>query len=402
MDTKELGYEITAIAAGLDSFERKVFKGKGIIDDEGLIPLYLGKDLIDERDFRSWEEVDHAIEEVAASVGKLGQGPRKLFLEKLMHSLRMASMLFQGGDAPFVDKLTKLVGVPAESLEDSFIGDLASRLEEALDRAGFSTGTVRDKILAWEQSGAIEPEHLEKVFGELMAEAQERTDRMIVDTEGYTMVLNPVRNTHFSARCNFSGGKMDINVDNRFSRAALKHLVAHECFPGHSTQNIYTLRSFKQGTASADVLLCSLNGITGVIQEGIGDQGVELIDWIEDVHDEIQALLRRYQSSVATQAAWKINMERITDAQAYAYMRDVGAMQDARIKGRIHMARHPFRSGFISSYFYGNEAVRRVRLAVEHDPKRRRLFIDELYGNMHAPESLCLATGVAYRSHGDR
>lgn len=401
MDTKELGYEITAVAAGLDSFERRINKGKGIIDDEGLIPLYLGKDLIKERPFANWEEVDGAIDGVSLLVDVTEEGPRRLFLGKLVSSLRMASLLFQGGDASFADKLTKLVGVPAESLQENFITELGSRLEDALDRAGFSKGTIREKILAWEQSGAIEPEHLARVFGELMEQSQERTDRMIVDTEGYTMVLNPVRNTHFSARCNFSGGKMDINVDNRFSRAALKHLVAHECFPGHSTQNIYTLRSFKEGSASADVLLCSLNGITGVIQEGIGDQGVELIDWIEDVHDEIQALLRRYQSAVATQAAWKINMEQITDEQAYAYMRDIGAMQDARIKGRIHMARHPFRSGFISSYFYGNEAVRRVRLAVGNDPKRRRLFIDELYGKMHAPESLCLATGVAYRSYGD-
>ena len=401
MDNKKLGYEITAIAAGLDSFERKINNGHGIIDDEGLIPLYLGKDLIKERKFGSWEEVDAAIEEVASEVAVITDGPRRLFLEKLMNSLRMATLLFQGGDASFTEKLTRLVGVPAESLEDSFIEDLGVRLADALDRAGFSKGTLRDKILTWEQSGAIAPEHLSNVFGELMEQAQERTDRMIVDTEGYTMVLNPVRNTHFSARCNFSGGKMDINVDNRFSRAALKHLVAHECFPGHSTQNIYTLRNFKQGKSTADVLLCSLNGITGVLQEGIGDQGVELIEWIEDVHDEIQALLRRYQSSVATQAAWKINMEHITDEQAYAYMRDVGAMQDARIKGRIHMARHPFRSGFISSYFYGNEAVRRVRLAVGDDSQRRRLFIDELYGNMHAPESLCLVTGVDYRSYGD-
>lgn len=402
MDSRELGYEITAIAAGLDGFERKTFDGKGIIDDEGLIPLYLGQDLIRARHYTSWNEVDADIAEVSAEIDAMEFGPRKLFLQKLGNSLRSASTLFQGSDLPFTEKLTNLVGVPAESLHPLFIEDMGARLLDKLNQAGFSSGTLREKVAAWEQSGGILPEHLETVFTELMARAQERTDSMIVDTDVYTMALNPVRNIHYSARCNFSAGKMDLNMDNTFSRAALKHLVAHECFPGHSTQNIYTLRSFKNGTATADVLLCSLNGITGVIQEGIGDQGVEMIDWIEDINDEIQALLRRYQSAVATQAAWRINMENLSDAEAYAYMRDIGTMQEPRIKGRIHMARHPFRSGFISSYFYGNEAVRRVRLAVGDDPIRRKAFVAELYGKMHSPESLCLALGVPYRSYGDK
>lgn len=401
MDDRKLGYRITAIAAGMDTFERRINKGNGIIDDEGLIPLYLGQDLIEEAPFASWEEVDTAIGSITTQIQMLEEGPRKIFLEKLTNSLQSASLLFRGETATFEEKLTKLVGVPAESLDDEFLETLGMRLEEALDKAGYSNGTLKDKVSKWEQSGMIEPERLVDVFNELMQESQKRTDSMIVDTEGYTMKLNPVRNMHYSARCNFSEGKMDINVDNRFSRASLKHLVAHECFPGHSTQNIYTLSSYKQGIATADVLLCSLNGITGVIQEGIGDQGVELIDWIEDDNDAIQALLRRYQSAVATQATWKINMEELSDEQAATYMRETGAMQEARILGRLHMARHPFRCGFISSYFYGNEAVRRVRMAVENDPERRKTFIAELYGKMHAPESLCLATGVDYRSYGD-
>jgi hypothetical protein len=215
------------------------------------------------------------------------------------------------------------------------------------------------------------------------------------------MDLNPVRDTMYTARCNFRERKMDLNVDNTFTRAALKHLVAHECFPGHSTQNIYTVKSFKQGTSTADVLLCSLNGITGVIQEGIGDQGVELIDWIEDTNDQIQATLRRYQSAVATQAAWRLNVEGAADEEIAVYLRETGAMQEARVQGRIVMARHPFRGPFIASYFYGNEAVRRVRRATEGDAARREAFVKDLYGNMHSPESLCRAHGIAYKSYGD-
>lgn len=401
MDDKQIGYNITAIAAGIDEFERKINNNNGIIGDEGLIPLYLGKDLIDEKVFNDWGEVETAIEQMGTVIDSTSEGPRKMFLTKLIESLRMATLLFQGQDAGFDAKLQRLVGVPAESIDKGFINSLADELDKRLTMAGYSSGGLRTRIEKWEAGSWIPSDRLETEFRELMVEAQERTDRMVVPTDGYMMELNPVRNIHYTARCNFSEKKMDLNVGMDFSRSSLKHLVAHECFPGHSTQNIYTLKSYKQGDSTADVLLCSLNGITGVLQEGIGDQGVEMIDWIEDVNDEIQAILRRYRSAVATQGAWRINMENASDAEIYDYLRDVGAMQEERARGRIGMARHPFRGPFIASYFYGNEAVRRVRLSVGEKGTSRNDFIKDLYGKMHSPESLCVSNNVSYRSYGD-
>jgi len=400
MDDKQIGLDVTAIAAGIDAFERRINKGRGIIEDEGLIPLYLGNDLIEERTYQSWEEIESDIEKFARVVQSTEDSPRKMFLTKLVESLRMAVLLFQGGDADYKEKLVRLVGIPAESISEDFINALADQLDSDLTKRGFSKGTLSERILAWQNSNSIPSEKIQSVFKELMLEARDRTDRLVVPTDGYMMELNPVKGTHYTARCNFSEKKMDLNVDNTFSRATLKHLVAHECFPGHSTQNIFTVKAFKEGRATADVLLCSLNGITGVMQEGIGDQGVELIDWIDDVDDAIQATLRRYSSAVATKAAWKLNVGGESDDEVRSYLRSVGGMQEARIEGRIKMARHPFRGPFIASYFYGNEVVRLVRRAVEKDAAARKKFIGDLYGHMHSPESLCRSNGIEYRSYG--
>ncbi len=73
-----------------------------------------------------------------------------------------------------------------------------------------------------------------------MAEAQRRTDDRIYPTGDYTMKLNALRDVPYTARCNFNQGQMDLNMDLSFTRAALKHLVCHEVFPGHSTQLLYT------------------------------------------------------------------------------------------------------------------------------------------------------------------
>ena len=110
VDDKQIGYDITAIAAGIDIFERKINRNDGIIGDEGLVPLYLGKDLIDEKLFNNWDEVETAVEQMGVTVGATADGPRKMFLTKLIESLRMATLLFRGGDAAFdVEPVAQLI-----------------------------------------------------------------------------------------------------------------------------------------------------------------------------------------------------------------------------------------------------------------------------------------------------
>ena len=58
MNHAELSYAITAMAVGIDSFERQASAGKGVLEDEGLIPLYLGAGLVEERQYPSWLQVE--------------------------------------------------------------------------------------------------------------------------------------------------------------------------------------------------------------------------------------------------------------------------------------------------------------------------------------------------------
>ena len=58
-----------------------------------------------------------------------------------------------------------------------------------------------------------------------------------------------------------------------------------------------------------DALLITTDAITGCVQEGIGDQGIHLIDFIEDADDEIHVELRRVRSAAQTSAAWMLMVE---------------------------------------------------------------------------------------------
>lgn len=68
------------------------------------------------------------------------------------------------------------------------------------------------------------------------------------------------------------------------------------------------------------------------------------------------------------------------------YLRDTAMGQEAWVQGRLRMAAHPFRGPFISSYWAGNEAVRRVRERVTKD--QWPTFLEALYCNANSPQSL--------------
>jgi hypothetical protein len=163
-------------------------------------------------------------------------------------------------------------------------------------------------------------------------------------------------------------------------------LVAHEVFPGHATQLLMTKARVQEGSAHPETLLCTANTVLGCVQEGIADEGVGLIDWLEDEDDQIHLQLRRLRSAAQTSAAWYLMAEARPAEQVAEYLREVAAGQESWVQGRLRMASHPFRGAFIASYWAGARAVQRVMERVPQEDFPR--FIEYLYANAHSPQSL--------------
>jgi hypothetical protein len=386
LDTSDIGAALTGVAMGVDRFERACKIGEGLLDGEGLVPIYMGDDLVEARAYKDWASVDADLAALDRSIAPFPSDARGIFLKSMVTSLKTAVRLFRGADLSYEEKVRDLVGAPTGLVDQAVIDDLTSRLDAALAKAGFVRGDLAHRVEAWEASGAIDADKLEGEFRDLMRLAKARTDAMIFDTGDYDMRLNPLRDVPFTARCGFAEKKMDLNVDQVFTRAALKHLVCHEVFPGHATQLLYTRAEVEAKRSDADALLCTANCVTGCVQEGIGDQGVQLIDWIEDRDDEIHLLLRSLKSAVQTSAAWRLMVGGESRESVANYMRTAAFGQEAWVQGRLRMASHPFRGPFIASYWAGNESVRKVRERVGTD--QRDAFIDYLYGQVQSPESL--------------
>jgi hypothetical protein len=383
---RALGRRLTELTIGMDRFERRVSGGSGALDSEGLVPIYLGDDLVPPLELRDWDDAMTRLDDLERESRAYPEGSRRTFLLAMADSVRCAAQLFRGDDLSFAEKLTRLVGVPATPVPQAQLEAMQADLNSRLERAGYRSGTLAERARRWEDERFVDADTIETTFDALMLEAQERTDRMVYPTGDYEMKLHPVRGVPYTARCSFSKGQMDLNLDLRFSRSALKHLVAHEVFPGHSTQLLATRDWAASERSTPDVLLCTANTVVGAIQEGIGDQGIHLIDWVNTDDDALYLALRRLRTASATSAAWYQSGEGWALDRVRDFLETNCFPQAAWLEGRLRFAAHPFRGAFIASYWFGDEAVREVRERAGQ--AHRAEFVEFLYGTMNSVASL--------------
>lgn len=386
MQSFDLGRELTEITLGINAFEAKGSESGSLVDNDDLIPLYAGGDIVTARAYDTREAIRADLNSLETDIARLPAGARKVFLAGMLKSLRVAMRLLSGSTPSFEEMVTDLVGAPAGREDPALIEDARARLDVLLRKANIVRGTLAQRAAAWEDAHTITTEKLDVAFRELMAEAKARTDARIFDTGDYDMVLNPRPGMMYTAFCSFSDGRMDLNTDVRFTRAALKHLVCHEVYPGHSTQLLYSLNEVEAGRAPADALLIGSNAITACVQEGIGDQGIYLIDWIEDGDDEIYQQLRRIRSAAQSSAAWMLMVEGVSAETVADYLRETAMGQEVWVQGRLRLASHPSRGPFITAYWAGDESVRRVRERLT--PDQWPDFLVQLYGRAQSPQSL--------------
>ncbi|EAR52664.1 hypothetical protein OG2516_00519 [Oceanicola granulosus HTCC2516] len=386
MNLSKITYDLTAVTMGIHGLERQRNDGNSLLDGEGLVPIYTGGDLVVPRRYQDWETVRRDLTQLQDAVEKIAPGERRTFFEGMIGSLLIAVRLFSGGSPTYEQKVIGLVGAARGHEDAGMIAASHDRIDRLLTRLGFRRGTLADRVRLWEDERAV-PEHkLDAVLAELMEEAKRRTDEMIFDTGDFSMEIRPVRDVPYPAWCGFAERRVDLNVEMMFSRAALKHIICHNIYPGHATQTLYAHAEVTAGRSTFDALLTSANAVTGCVQEGIGDQGIYLIDWMEDEDDELTAELRNLRSACQTSATWAYMAEGQPAEQTVKYLRDTALGQDAWVRGRLRSAAHPFKGPFAASFWAGNEVVRRVRERVSD--ANRPDFIRYLYGRAHSPQSL--------------
>ncbi len=380
--TMALGEQATTALLGVDALYRAESG-----DEEGLVVVNMAAGTHQPEAFDSYAAARERFGQLSTLAGELPEPDRCRYYEQLCQST-LAFMDWREGDLSLSEQLGGFLHVPAGPASDAELDALRGEMRSLLNSMGYS-GDLAAQCAAWEARNRVPPDEVPDLSQALMAEAWDRTEERlhIPAPKSDAMQVVPVSGVAFNARCNYLVRKIELNTDPILTRPGLKHLAVHEGCPGHYVQ--FKLREswYHEGLAPADGLLSVVNTASSSPFEGIADNGLHMLGWLESDDDRFSALMGRYRAGIGTGAAWRMHALDWPEEQVTDWLRSVSlAGGEGWVANRIRFLAAPARAVLIWSYWWGERVVTPVwqRVPVERRPE----FYRYLYGRMHSLQTV--------------
>lgn len=385
-ETMAFGEDAARALLGLDALYRAESQ-----DGDGLVVLNMSTTHTPEP-FASYAEAHSRFAELRGAAAALPEADRRRYYDQLCVS-EMAFCRWRENQLSFADQLSNFLHVPAAPASDEELDALRREMRTLLNGMGYS-GDLSAQCAAWEERNRVPRDEVIDTISGLLSDAWDRTaERMEIPApKSDGMRVQGVSGVPYSGRCDYSHRMIDINIDPTYTRPGLKHLAVHEGYPGHYVQ--FKLREvmYREGTAPADGLLSVVNTASSSPFEGIADNGLYVIDWVESDDDRLAALLTRYRAGIGTAAAWRLHALGWSAEQVSDWLHEhalVGG--EGWIANRMRFISAPGRSVLIWSYWWGEASVTPVWRQVPDE--RQPEFLRYLYGRMHSPQTVAMFEG---------
>jgi hypothetical protein len=385
----ELGREMAVITAGLDLLYRSRNGNAGILDTEGLIPVAVAE--VSPRPFGTYEEAESALLSLRDRLGQAENALRRDWLDEMSDSLLALIATFRGETISFAERLERQIRVDVRDIPEEIIAGYHREIREALDELGFRGGNLSEDLARWEERARIPSDKVLDVLADFQRQARARCAALATVLKADWLGgewLEPIgqRNVPYSAYCDFPERRLLLNVDFPYTAFSLKHLAVHEAFPGHLVHLKLRERRVAEGLMPLDAAQVVTSSASSAIFEGIADNGLQFLDWIETPEDRLGHVLQRLRSALRCRAAWQVfgegrSLDKVVPDIAAA------SLQSSDVtRSRLAFLRHNLRAPFVYAYWCGEMVVDSVWsqvLATE-----RGEFWDYLYDNMHTPSTL--------------
>jgi hypothetical protein len=381
----KLGKELAELTAGIDQLYRNTPRSDGFLDKEGLIPVAVAP--VTPRPLADYEEAVAALLALRERLSAEAESPlRRDYLEEMIDSLLTLVATFREEDVSFADRVSRQIRVSTQLIGDDILDGYRTIIRDKLDELGYVGGALADDLARFEETVRVPVDQVLDTMRALTVEARERVSATMYPMADQWMEPVGVSAVPFSAYCDYPSRKVLMNLDFPYTRFALKHLATHEVFPGHLVHLALREQYVAQGTMPLDGAQVVTSSASSALFEGIADNGMFFLDWIEGPEDELGVALQRLRGALRCNAAWMMHAEGKSLDEIVPIIAKGGFQDPVTARSRLAFLRHKLRAPFVYAYWCGDMAVHEVWKTVP--PERRAEFWAYLYGNMHTPTTL--------------
>lgn len=383
-----LGRELAEVTAGVDQLYRAGLKQDEVLDREGLIPVAVAS--VAPRTLRSWPEALDALQGLLARIPAEADTPqREGWLTEMTLSLVSLARMFSGEKIRFRDRLQDQLRVDPAPISEDILDGYRAELRGALDEMGYRSGDLANDVAAWETATAVAPEIVIARLDAIQRQAQIRSRKLVFDIGDDWIEPKAVHDRPYAAYCDYPGRSLWLNLEFSYTEADLKHLATHEAFPGHLVHLARREYLVAQGDMPLDGAQVVTNSASSALFEGIAENGIELLDWIDGPQDVAGIAIQRIRSALRCNAAWMVFEDGLTIEEA-AQATAPGAFQSLETtQRRLAFLSHELRAPFLFAYWSGDDAVQKF---IRKNAARGQSFlVQELFDKMHTPTTLAAA-----------
>ena len=248
---------------------------------------------------RSRAEIAAGLEELLADLGNVEDEPRRGWLEAQTRALLTVA---REDELPFEDEVRACFGVEPRPIEEAELRAAHELLDEVLP----GEGALADRYQRWLAVSEVVSDEVPAVLGEVAGWFRECTGAFVGLPDGEEIEIEVVTGERWVAFSRYLGdlrSRFSYNADLPLPAVDIPHLVAHEAYPGHHTEDVWKDVELVRAQARVELTIFTSVGIQPVIAEGIAQLGAELLAGEESHEVVARALDGRYDAEVGARVA---------------------------------------------------------------------------------------------------
>lgn len=210
----------------------------------------------------------------------------KTYMERHIDALLMQIRLKEG-PVDFIEATNVLYDIEAEKPDKHRIEELHEELYELLNSCGYKEPTLQKKVKRWNENGSVKADEflifakekaayyfslVRKKFADIIDfdEIDDHLEFKITTTDSGWAAYNYYLKNYT--------GVVEFNSSARFNKYTLNTFISHEGYPGHHTSGIVKEFLYRHGKTNDLATINLLSTPSSLIEEGIGDCGLKIID----------------------------------------------------------------------------------------------------------------------------